>query len=130
MNLPEQYALIRNLQELGKSFQAQMDSAGTSFRTATSASVDIIPPVESSSAAPSPRPDSLGLPSTVPSRTINEEDLPRIISDVTLMPLGSAAGGESRVLEYHATEMNVHQPKLNLLGEGALCFWLASSIAH
>lgn len=36
--------------------------------------------------------------------------------------LGFEAGHAQQMLEYHALEMNVHQPKLNLLGEGASLF--------
>lgn len=60
-------------------------------------------------------------PSVSLTQTIDEDTLPLLDAELVkmkLMPLSQRALGESRVLEYEAVEMNIHQPKLNLLGEG------------
>lgn len=58
------------------------------------------------------------------SRVIGVDTLPLLDDELVKMkltPLGQRATGESRPVEYIALEMNVHQPKLNLLGEGKYC---------
>ncbi|KAL8281144.1 hypothetical protein RQP46_006502 [Phenoliferia psychrophenolica] len=110
------YALLRNLGSLASTYQELMD------REAPSAT------------HPPPTPAEVGLPKALDApgpivttmmpeltvQTIGEDSLPLLDAELVkmkLMPLSGRVLGESRVLEYEAVEMNIHQPKLNLLGE-------------
>lgn len=81
--------------------------------------------VSPSTSAASGIPAGVESPTDSAMRTISEDALPKVDSEIIKMkltPLVQAATGNGRELEYEAIEMNIHQPKLNLLGEGPSSF--------
>ncbi|KAI5479573.1 hypothetical protein MNV49_003310, partial [Pseudohyphozyma bogoriensis] len=107
------YALLRNLGSLATSYQEQMDQVqSATWKPAMS-------PKEGAGELPAAIPEAAS-PADTATQTIGVDSLPSHDSDIIkmkLMPLGQAATGESRTLEYEAKEMDVHQPQLNLLGD-------------
>ncbi|KAK4696464.1 hypothetical protein P7C70_g8373, partial [Phenoliferia sp. Uapishka_3] len=112
------YALLRNLGSLASTYQELMD------REAPTGSNPLLSPEIRAATDPSGivSPGKPLLFPELPVGTIDEDSIPRTadgdLVEMDLPPLLAQRvnHGESR-LEFKALEMNVHQPKLNLLGE-------------